>query len=294
MFESTTMDRDPKSGHDRLEALNALARALTAATSADLVGALAVRAAHVLAGATHAWLWLRDGRDAAGPAADAPAAGVAGVPLEGADGRLGVLWAVGADRAVLEAIAFHAAHALEARRLREALAEARREAHTDALTGLWNRRHACAAIEREAAVARRLGRPFAALVLDVDRFKALNDALGHEAGDQALAHVAGKLAATARDSDLVARWGGEEFLVLCPATGPDQAVALAERLRRAVAEQPVAIGPAAAWPVTISVGVAGWRPDDERPDAAIARADRALYAAKGGGRDRVVADTQAA
>jgi len=175
------------------------------------------------------------------------------------------------------------AGALEARDLEEVGRLARR----DPLTGVPNRRAFEEALARAFAQARRSGLPMAVVAADVDRFKAVNDRLGHAAGDQVLAAVAGRLAAALRDGDLVARVGGEEFAALLPGAGLDEAVEIAGRLRARVAGQPVvALGEALA--VTVSLGCAALLPGDEEPVALLARADAKLYEAKAAGRDRVM------
>lgn len=152
-------------------------------------------------------------------------------------------------------------------------------AATDALTGLPNRRAAEAMIE----TALEAGDRVALLSLDVDHFKDVNDALGHEAGDAILCSLARTLAVHLRSSDTVYRWGGEEFVVLLTGAEADDAERLAGRLRRAVREE------SSGWlvPVTVSVGLAWARTGDAMRDV-IRRADAALYRAKGAGRDRVM------
>jgi two-component system, cell cycle response regulator len=179
--------------------------------------------------------------------------------------------------------------ALRLRALREELARRNAEleelARTDVLTGLANRRHAQAALQSTVASARRHGRDVSVVLLDVDRFKSVNDALGHAAGDEVLRHVADVLAAELRTEDLAARWGGEEFLILLPDVPADGAATTAERLRSAVAAEPSS--PAVPG-VTASFGWATWN-GVESVEALVARADDALYAAKDAGRNRVVA-----
>jgi diguanylate cyclase (GGDEF)-like protein len=159
------------------------------------------------------------------------------------------------------------------------------DASRDPLTGLPNRRSLTTELEREHALARR-GRPaFSVLLLDVDHFKAVNDDRGHQAGDMVLAEIADRLRARARTSDVVGRWGGEEFLIVAPDTSATGAVSLAEDLRAAVSESAIEID---GKPVTVtaSVGVAAW--ERETVEELVARADQALYEAKKAGRDRVV------
>ena len=158
----------------------------------------------------------------------------------------------------------------------------------DPLTGLYNRRFLVAQAPRIWRQARRDGLRVAALVLDLDHFKRLNDAHGHAAGDSVLRAVASSLAATVRPSDVLSRTGGEELVVLGLVADPDEAARLAERLRTAVADTRTAEGHS----VTASVGMALTRPVDGE-DATdqlwklVDRADAAMYEAKQQGRDRV-------
>lgn len=163
-------------------------------------------------------------------------------------------------------------------------------AHRDALTGLHNRRWLQARLEDELARQRRSCQPLALLLLDVDHFKHVNDTLGHAEGDNVLKGVARCLQAGSRATDAAARFGGEEFVVLLPDTPLEGALAVAEKLRAAVAQ-----APGMPLPVTISIGVAMALPGDGRAAAALLeRADRALYAAKAAGRNRVVSEGHSA
>ena len=156
-------------------------------------------------------------------------------------------------------------------------------AASDALTGLPNRRAADETIRRLTAHAGRTLTPLGVLLLDLDRFKQVNDRHGHEHGDQALAIIGQVLIASIRASDFAARYGGEEFLVLLPDTDRKGAVEVAEKIRHAIerAEMPVIGG------LTGSLGVAALPEDAVDPDQLIRKADRALYAAKARGRNRV-------
>jgi diguanylate cyclase (GGDEF)-like protein len=172
----------------------------------------------------------------------------------------------------------------------ERTAERMRElAHTDALTGLGNRRQGDLWLQREVQRAERYARPFSVLMLDLDRFKRLNDEHGHAAGDRVLADLASELVGMVRASDAVVRWGGEEFLVLAPETGLDDAVQVAELVRRQVAKLPLGD----AHRTTISIGVATHRVGDD-PSSLVARADAALYMAKRSGRNAVRQEIAAA
>lgn len=159
---------------------------------------------------------------------------------------------------------------------------------TDALTGLRNRRFAMERLEQELGSARQDGRPLSVIMIDVDRFKSVNDQFGHDVGDVVLREVARVLHDSVRRTDVVCRLGGEEFLALCPNTAPDKAVLVAERMRAACAERVIESG-GFARAVTISLGVATLEPDMAGVDALVKRADERVYLAKQGGRDRVVA-----
>ncbi|MDR7335390.1 GGDEF domain-containing protein [Roseateles asaccharophilus] len=184
---------------------------------------------------------------------------------------------------VVEGIRLQLANAALTVQLSEALAAMEHQAATDALTGLPNRRSLDQALAAQLALARREGRPLSLLMLDLDRFKAVNDTHGHGVGDAVLRAFAQRVQAQLRPSDVCARYGGEEFVVLLSGTKELLAVDAADRLRRAVADGPLVPGVA----ITVSVGLATWR--DEDAAALLARADAALYAAKRGGRNRVIA-----
>lgn len=158
---------------------------------------------------------------------------------------------------------------------------------TDELTRLPNRRYFNERLERELSQARRWGHALSVLVIDVDHFKKLNDREGHAAGDEALIAVAGVLRASLREVDVVARWGGEEFVVVLERTTESDALVVGEKLRRAV--EAISLPSTAGQPeghLTVSVGAAQLI---EGEDAAglVQRADRAVYQAKKAGRNRV-------
>jgi len=160
-----------------------------------------------------------------------------------------------------------------------ALPETRRLAHTDELTGLVNRRGFLDAVEEE--LERHPGRPTAVLMLDLDRFKELNDTLGHAAGDRLLAELGPRLSAALRPTDTLARLGGDEFAVLCPGAAAPGAHRVAHRLHEALAE-PFAIGDLAVH-VDVSAGIAVAPGDGRTVSELLQRADVAMYQAKGGG-----------
>ena len=166
-------------------------------------------------------------------------------------------------------------------RLIETLSDA---ARTDALTGLANRRSFERSLELELERARRSRRPLTLLVADIDRFKQVNDTLGHQAGDAALRRTAAALGGTLRRIDTAARIGGEEFAILAPECDGAGALALAERLRREVRRAFASEGVS----LTLSIGVAVWPMHGLAPDELLRSADQALYTAKELGRDRAV------
>jgi len=161
----------------------------------------------------------------------------------------------------------------------------------ESLTGCFNRRAFYELFPREVERARRLGQGVALVFIDLDHFKRVNDRHGHETGDRVLQLLAARLLGIIRETDLLFRWGGEEFVILLPHTSASEAPALAERIRAAVAERPfVAHESYPGVSMTVSVGVAGEVGGMIAPDALLARADAACYRAKEAGRNRVVAE----
>ena len=175
---------------------------------------------------------------------------------------------------------------LERKALEHDLAQAYAQATTDALTGLRNRRFLDERIDAELARARRSGRPFSLLLLDVDKFKNVNDTHGHLVGDRVLEEVGDVLAQMVRASDLAARYGGEEFCVLLPDTSVDGARILAERVRESLAARQLPLD-SGALRVTASLGVATWGVHGTEREQLIVAADEALYEAKEAGRNQV-------
>lgn len=155
----------------------------------------------------------------------------------------------------------------------------------DGLTGLYNYRYFNEMLAQQVGQSRRYGWPLSLLFLDLDDFKAVNDSLGHPAGDVVLKTVAEYLTRSVRQADILCRYGGEEFVVLLPQTPPDQAAILAERLRAGIAELRIPV-PERELAVTVSIGVAGLPPHGDGAGL-VAAADRALYRAKQGGKNRV-------
>lgn len=166
-----------------------------------------------------------------------------------------------------------------------------RERHValrDPLTGCFNRRAFYALFQKESDRSRRLGAGISLIFFDIDHFKRLNDAYGHEIGDRVLEQLARRVQHTLREHDLLFRWGGEEFLVLLPHSTEGDAVAVAERIRHAVSDEPL-VRADVPQPirVTLSLGAAATATLPADPDALIAQADAAAYLAKYNGRDRV-------
>ncbi|MCU0967005.1 MAG: diguanylate cyclase [Burkholderiaceae bacterium] len=175
---------------------------------------------------------------------------------------------------------------LQKAELQCALARIHKLATRDDLTGLINRRHMEELAEMEQRRALRSGSLPCLCLVDIDHFKRVNDHHGHAAGDEVLRLFARHAAASMRDTDVLARWGGEEFLVMLPDTRPDEARTGFERLRRLLSRDE-AWGERSHMRVSFSAGLTAWRPGEALRDA-LARADHALYEAKATGRDRLV------
>lgn len=158
-------------------------------------------------------------------------------------------------------------------------------ATTDSLTGIANRRVFAQALDTEVVRARRYGTPLALIMYDIDHFKQVNDTFGHDVGDEVLKGITGLVTANKRAADMLARWGGEEFMILVPQCDLEHACALAEKLRAAVAARIFE----KAGLVTASFGVAVFGPDDD-PAVLLKNVDNALYRAKQLGRNRVETD----
>jgi len=157
----------------------------------------------------------------------------------------------------------------------------------DPLTGAYNRQMFQQRIAREFAHSRRHNLPLALLMIDVDHFKKINDTFGHLVGDHVLKEISDLLRTTVRTDDYVARFGGEEFVVIAPSTTPQTAVVLAERVRATIAGHPFAIDEIQSRQLTVSIGISNLNSDIHTVDDLIRFADNALYAAKDSGRNRV-------
>ncbi len=156
-------------------------------------------------------------------------------------------------------------------------------ATTDELTKIWNRKKINDTLARELSLAKRNQYHFGLILIDIDLFKRINDTHGHQIGDEILVTLAQQLRLLARESDLVARWGGEEFLVICPLTSEEDLVQIAERLRQDISQLTFEHIDS----LTVSIGIASHRQEEEA-SALLERADKALYQAKNTGRNRVV------
>ena len=175
---------------------------------------------------------------------------------------------------------------LEAEVANEALTRAnemlRQQALTDDLTGSYNRRHGRDLLPSATAGTTWAGMPRPLVMIDIDCFKKVNDDHGHHTGDQVLVDLTRRISAQIRDTDILARWGGDEFIVMMPLCDVDGATVAAEKIREAVASEPFTD----AGTVTVSIGVAQ-ASEDRRLEQWVARADSALYEAKSAGRNRV-------
>lgn len=164
----------------------------------------------------------------------------------------------------------------------------------DPLTGVNNRRYVERRLYEEIGRCRRQEAPLSCLYVDIDHFKQINDRIGHQAGDEVLRGVAGRIKAELRLSDAFGRFGGEEFVVLLIDAELDDATSVAERIRQSIAEQPLTLSHGEHLDVTVSIGVASLgepgrnEPIEKTAKHFVARADQALYQAKAGGRNRVV------
>lgn len=171
--------------------------------------------------------------------------------------------------------------------LRSNVQDSLRMAVIDPLTGLYNRRYAVQHMRRIKAHSVETELPFAVMMMDLDKFKDVNDTYGHAAGDEVLKEFARRLQENLRGVDLVARLGGEEFLIVMPDTTETEAGFAAERLRKAIDHQDFKLSTGKSIPITVSIGVAFGQPIDSQPETLIDNADKALYESKSTGRNRV-------
>jgi diguanylate cyclase (GGDEF)-like protein len=160
-------------------------------------------------------------------------------------------------------------------------------ANTDSLTQIYNREKLGRVFARELQIIQQDKSTFSIISVDLDRFKQINDSFGHATGDAVLVKVARTMKNSLRSTDYIGRWGGEEFLILCPQTSHTEAMQLAERIRTAVANQSYATGQNHS----ISLGVASYQ-DGDSLDSLLHRSDQAMYRAKQTGRNRVCSETE--
>jgi diguanylate cyclase (GGDEF)-like protein len=158
------------------------------------------------------------------------------------------------------------------------------QATRDALTGLYNRREMDAQVDAAVKLAERHGRPLAVLMADIDHFKQVNDRYSHAAGDEVIREVARRISAVCRGSDVIGRYGGEEFILILPEASIQDAVTAGDKLRRVLTERPVTFE-SLGIPVTMSIGAAAWEAPMTK-SSLLAAADEALYRAKALGRNR--------
>jgi diguanylate cyclase (GGDEF)-like protein len=222
------------------------------------------------------------GADAQGGRGEPDPVLVMPVELPGGSGTLGLEGARAPLAPALVAASAGALAAASAVRVR--IAELEAEVVTDELTEVHNYRFLRRALDLEVQRAARYGHPLAALMVDVDHLKAYNDRFGHLAGSQVLKLVARALRSATREFDLVAKYGGDEFMLILPHTGLEDAAAAAERLRAAVAG--TVFPPLRAGEMTCSIGIAVFPGDGRSPEALLQAADQALFAAKRSGRNR--------
>lgn len=168
----------------------------------------------------------------------------------------------------------------------------RTQAETDSLTGLHNRTWMNDIFPSQLELSEKIGQHVSLLVIDIDHFKLLNDNHGHLSGDMVLSHIGWVMRENLRTTDLCVRYGGEEFVVLMPATDAGQARATSDRLRRKIAASHIKLADGNDVSVTVSIGIAEWFPG-QHLDELIALADQALYRAKDGGRNRVAISSPA-
>jgi diguanylate cyclase (GGDEF)-like protein len=218
------------------------------------------------------------------------------VPLVRGDRTIGVIALYGrttpepfgqADAETLSSFAGQASVAIENVLLHQ---ETRQLSITDGLTGVWNRRYLEMTLRKEIERGQRFGRPLSLLMLDIDKFKAVNDRYGHQRGDEVLVEVTRRILGEIRTNiDVVGRYGGEEFIVVLPETPSGGARVVAEKIREAMRNESFVGASGDPLSITVSVGVSTYPEDGAAAEELIGRADAALYRAKAEGRDRVVA-----
>ena len=181
----------------------------------------------------------------------------------------------------------------ELKQARDQLSDKERLSLSDSLTGVWNRRYLDMALSDAMQRGRRMGHSFSILMVDIDRFKLVNDGFGHQVGDDILVELCRRIGGALRTHlDVVVRYGGEEFVVLLPETGPAGARVVAEKIRHIIRMDPFSSGDTRV-NVTVSIGVASFPDDGPDADQVLAMADANMYRAKRAGRDRVTSGPSA-
>ncbi|WP_045760974.1 sensor domain-containing diguanylate cyclase [Xanthomonas albilineans] len=217
-------------------------------------------------------------------------ASTACIPLSAQGTQLGFVFLAGSGPgplpriAIAEAAAEQLSLALSNLRLRESL---RLQSIRDPLTGLFNRRYLEESLQHELARCERRSMPLSLLMLDVDHFKQFNDVHGHGGGDSLLAAVGQMLSSRLRGEDIACRYGGEEFTVILPETGPEEALVIAEHIRAAAPQLNANLDGKALPGVTLSIGLASYSRDGTVATTLLRKADAALYRAKRSGRNQV-------
>jgi diguanylate cyclase (GGDEF)-like protein len=187
--------------------------------------------------------------------------------------------------ALLSLVGNHVSHILDKIRLFQ---ETRRLSITDGLTGLYNSRYFYKYLDLEIARTKRYGSSFSLILFDIDNFKRMNDTYGHQAGDEVLQELARTLMSVSRETDVVVRYGGEEFIIILPNTSEEEAISLAERILQAVQDTRIRISQKETVTVTLSGGIASYPMNALSAKTLLNAADSAMYAAKAAGKNTLI------
>jgi len=187
--------------------------------------------------------------------------------------------------ALLSLVGNHVSHIIDKIRLFQ---ETKKLSVTDSLTGLYNSRYFYKYLDLEISRTKRYGSSFSLLLFDIDNFKRLNDTYGHQAGDGVLQELTRILKSVSRETDVVVRYGGEEFVIILPNTGEEEAIALANRILKSVQETVIMINATDTVSITVSGGVASFPQNASTAKGLLNAADSAMYAAKTAGKNTIV------
>jgi diguanylate cyclase (GGDEF)-like protein len=187
--------------------------------------------------------------------------------------------------ALLSLVGNHVSHIIDKIKLFQ---ETKRLAITDGLTGLYNSRYFYKYLDLEIARTKRYGNSFSLVLFDIDDFKKLNDTYGHQSGDEVLQHLARILKSISRETDIVVRFGGEEFIIILPNTSEEDAIALAHRVLDATQDMKIAISDKEEVSITLSGGIASYPQNASSAKALLNAADNAMYAAKAAGKNTII------